>query len=131
MGAGPRRGAHARQYRKVQVWPLPDGEDHDALRGLLLAAPDVDIISIATPNDLHAAQAVAAARAGKHMVLEKPTGMNEAELIAIRDAVRAAGVRTIVSFELHYNPFLAFARWLRAPGGSATCGSHACNTCRA
>ena len=40
----------------------------------LLEAPDVDIISIATPNHLHADQAVAAARAGKHIVLEKPTG---------------------------------------------------------
>jgi predicted dehydrogenase len=76
----------------------------------------VDIISIATPNHLHAAQAVAAANAGKHMVIEKPTGLDERELIRIRDAVRRAGVRTIVSFELRYNPFLAFARWLRVSG---------------
>jgi predicted dehydrogenase len=82
----------------------------------LLEASDVDIISIATPNHLHADQAVAAARAGKHIVLEKPTGLDEAELIRIRDAVREAGVRTIVSFELHYNPFLEFARWLREAG---------------
>src|SRR3954470_15674307 len=34
----------------------------------LLESPDVDIVSITTPNDLHAAQAVAAARAGKHIV---------------------------------------------------------------
>ncbi len=37
-----------------------------------------------------------------------------AELVRIRDAVRRAGVRTIVSFELRYNPFLKFARWLRS-----------------
>jgi len=42
----------------------------------VLAAPDVDIVSIATPNHLHAAQAVAAARAGKHLLLEKPTGLD-------------------------------------------------------
>jgi predicted dehydrogenase len=82
----------------------------------LLDAPDVDIISIATPNHLHASQAVAAARAGKHLVLEKPTGLDEAELAAIRDAVRAAGVRTIVSFELRFHPYLKFAHWLRASG---------------
>lgn len=86
----------------------------------LLEADDVDIVSIATPNHLHAAQAVAAARAGKHLVVEKPTGLDEAELISIRDAVRAAGVRTIVSFELHYNPFVAFARWLREAGWLGT-----------
>src|SRR3954468_3355549 len=82
----------------------------------LLEADDVHIIDIATPNDLHAAQAVAAAKAGKHILLEKPTGLNVAELIAIRDAVRAAGVRTIVSFELRYNPWLRFIHWMRESG---------------
>jgi predicted dehydrogenase len=82
----------------------------------LLGAPDVDIVSIATPNHLHADQAVAAARAGRHILLEKPTGLDEPELIRIRDAVRKAGVRTIVSFELRYNPYLKFAHWLRASG---------------
>jgi predicted dehydrogenase len=82
----------------------------------LLDAPDIDIISIATPNHLHAAQAVAAAKAGKHFLLEKPTGLDIAELKAIRKAVARAGVRTIVSFELHYNPYLRFAKWLRESG---------------
>lgn len=82
----------------------------------LLAAPDIDIISIATPNHLHADQAVAAAGAGKHILLEKPTGLDERELLRIRRAVQKAGVRTIVSFELHYNPYLRFARWLREAG---------------
>ena len=81
-----------------------------------LAARDVDIVVIATPNHLHADQAVAAARAGKHFVLEKPTGLDEPELVRIRDAVRRAGVRTIVSFVLRFNPFLKFARWLRMEG---------------
>lgn len=82
----------------------------------LLDSPDVDIISIATPNHLHATQAVAAARAGKHILLEKPTGLDLKELRRIRDAVRRARVRTIVSFELHYNPYLRFARWMREAG---------------
>jgi len=82
----------------------------------VLADSDVDIVSIATPNHLHAAQAVAAARAGKHLLLEKPTGLDVAELVSIRDAVRLAGVRTVVSFELRYNPFLKFAHWLRRAG---------------
>jgi predicted dehydrogenase len=82
----------------------------------VLDSSDVDIVSISTPNHLHADQAVAAARAGKHLLLEKPTGLDVEELVRIRDAVRQAGVRTIVSFELHYNPFLKFARWLRTSG---------------
>jgi predicted dehydrogenase len=86
----------------------------------LLASPEVDIISITTPNHLHADEAVAAARAGKHLVLEKPTGLDVTELTRIRDAVRASGVRTVVSFELRYNPFLKFARWLQAGGWLGT-----------
>jgi len=82
----------------------------------LLEADEVDIVSITTPNHLHADQAVTAARAGKHIVLEKPTGLNVRELKGIRDAVRRARVRTIVSFELHYNPYLRFVHWLRAAG---------------
>ena len=82
----------------------------------LLESPAVDVISISTPNHLHADEAVAAARAGKHMLLEKPTGLDLPELRRIRDAVRRAKVRTIVSFELHYNPYLRFARWLRDAG---------------
>jgi predicted dehydrogenase len=82
----------------------------------VLAASDVDIVSISTPNHLHAPQAVAAANAGKHLLLEKPTGLDVEELARIRDAVRRAGVRTIVSFELRYNPFLVFAHWLRTDG---------------
>lgn len=82
----------------------------------LLTSPDVQIVSIATPNNLHAAEAVAAANAGKHILLEKPTGLDEAELVAIRDAVRKAGVRTIVSFELRYNSLLKFIKWFRESG---------------
>lgn len=94
---------------------LPDARVTTRFEDLLDAA-DVDIIDIATPNNLHAAAAVAAAGAGKHLLLEKPTGLDEAELVAIREAVRRAGIRTIVSFELRYNPFLRFAQWLRTSG---------------
>ena len=82
----------------------------------LLSAEDVDIVAISTPNHLHAEQAIQAAQAGKHFVLEKPTGLDVRELAKIGTAVRHAQVRTIVSFVLHYNPFLKFAHWLRESG---------------
>ena len=82
----------------------------------LLESDAIDIVSITTPNHLHAEQAVAAARAGKHFVLEKPTALDARGLARIRDAVRKAKVRTIVSFELHYNPYLRFVHWLRESG---------------
>ena len=93
---------------------LPDARFTTRYEDLL--GPDVDIVSITTPNHLHADQAVAAASAGKHLVLEKPTGLDVDELVRIRDAVFRSGVRTVVSFELRYNPYLRVARWLRESG---------------
>jgi predicted dehydrogenase len=81
-----------------------------------LLGPDVDIVSITTPNHLHADQAVAAAAARKHIVLEKPTALDVEELVRVRDAVRQAGVHTVVSFELRYHPYLKVVRWLRESG---------------
>jgi predicted dehydrogenase len=110
-----RNEARARGRLKDAGLDVPDARFTTRYQDVL-TSPDVDIVSIATPNHLHAAQAIAAARAGKHILLEKPTGLDVKELKDIRDAVRKARVRTIVSFELHYNPYLRFAHWLREAG---------------
>lgn len=70
----------------------------------MLAHPGIDIIAIATPPNLHAAQAVAAAQAGKHILLEKAMANTLEEIRAIRDAVAAAKVKSVVSFVLRWNP---------------------------
>jgi predicted dehydrogenase len=72
----------------------------------LLADPRVDALSICTPAERHAAETVAAARAGKHLVIEKPVATEEADLTAMAAAVEAAGVRTVVSFVLRWNPLV-------------------------
>ena len=64
----------------------------------------VDIVSICTPQHIHCENVLAAAAAGKHMVIEKPAGNSLDELRQMRDAVRNARVRTIVSFVLRWNP---------------------------
>jgi len=64
----------------------------------------VDIVSVCTPQHLHCENTIAAAEAGKHIVVEKPVANSLAELKAMRDAVRTAGVRTVVSFVLRWNP---------------------------
>ena len=69
-----------------------------------LAHPGVDIVSVCTPQHVHCANVIAAARAGKHIVIEKPVGISLDELRRMREAVRAAGVRTVVSFVLRWNP---------------------------
>lgn len=79
-----------------------------------LAHPGVDIVSVCTPQHLHAANTIAAARAGKHIVIEKPVAMNPNELGAMQRAVREAGVRTVVSFVLRWNPLFREIKRLAA-----------------
>jgi predicted dehydrogenase len=64
----------------------------------------VDIVSVCTPQHLHADNTIQAAEAGKHIVIEKPVANSLAELRSMRDAVRGAGVKTVVSFVLRWNP---------------------------
>ncbi len=69
-----------------------------------LAHEGVDIVSVCTPQQLHAENTIAAAQAGKHIVIEKPVANTPAEMSAMRDAVAKAGVKTVVSFVLRWNP---------------------------
>jgi predicted dehydrogenase len=54
----------------------------------VVARPDIDLVDIATPNALHAEMAIAAARAGKAVMIEKPLALNETEAEAVAAAVR-------------------------------------------
>ncbi len=76
----------------------------------LLGRDDVDIIDICSPNVLHADEAIRAAEAGKHVIIEKPIAMNLKELKAIRDAVVKAGVRSQVGFVSRWNPHVGSIR---------------------
>jgi len=82
----------------------------------LLRDERVDAISICTPNHLHCEETVEAAEAGKHVIVEKPIAVNLDELRQVRDAVRAAGVRSVVSFVLRWNPSFLNTKALLAAG---------------
>jgi predicted dehydrogenase len=69
-----------------------------------LAAPDIDAVSICTPHALHCEQAVAAARAGKHVLVEKPIALTVDEATAMIDAAEAHGVTLYVAESLSYEP---------------------------
>jgi predicted dehydrogenase len=75
-----------------------------------LTDPSVDIVGVYTPHNVHAPVAIAAARASKHMIIEKPVCLYPEELKAMRAAVREAGVKTIVGFVLRWNPLLKIIR---------------------
>ena len=74
-------------------------DDYDAL----LADDEVDIVSVTTPNYLHASDGIAAAEAGKHIALEKPAGINEEELDDLGAAVANSCVKSVMSFVLRWN----------------------------
>lgn len=82
----------------------------------LCADPDVEVVYIASPHALHAEQAVMAARAGKHVLVEKPMGLTLAECRAMRAAADQAGVRLLVGPSHGYDPPVAAAAELIAGG---------------
>lgn len=81
----------------------------------VLRDPEVQAVSLCTPPNLHAQETIAAARAGKHILIEKAVANNLQDLRAMDAAVREAGVRTVVSFVLHWNPeFMLIKQMLAA-----------------
>src|SRR5690242_16479641 len=70
----------------------------------VLADPNVQIISICTPPNLHVEQGVKAAEAGKALVMEKPIALDLEGVRKLRDAVRKAGIPSVVGFVLRWNP---------------------------
>jgi len=77
-----------------------------------VTAPDVDIVIAATTNDCLAAVTLAAVKAGKHVLVEKPAARNAAELEPVLEAAAAAGVRVKVGFNLRRHPALRKAKEL-------------------
>ena len=69
----------------------------------LIACEDVDIVHIATPPSSHHDLAVAAAKAGKHILCEKPLATSVADAEAICAAAKASGTIAPVNFVLRYN----------------------------
>jgi len=76
----------------------------------------IDVIDITSPSHVHAEQAIAAAEAGKHLMVEKPMGLTLAEIRAVRDAVAKAGVRSQGGFVLRWNPAVQTIRSLVGSG---------------
>lgn len=83
----------------------------------MIKLDEVDAVDICTPNALHAEEAIAAAEAGKHLIIEKPICMNLKELQSIKKAVDKAGVLTQTCFELRWNPHVQSLRSMIDKGG--------------
>ena len=84
--------------------------------GQLINDPQVDALVIATPPHVHAEQTVAAARAGKHVLVEKPMAMNPDECRTMIAACREAGVRLGVAYRRRQYPQVVKLKELLAEG---------------
>src|SRR5262245_52967677 len=75
----------------------------------MLADDRIQVVSVCTPHFLHAPVSIAAARAGKHVICEKPMAMSVGECHEMVAAARASGVRLTVGSE-RVNPRYRFIR---------------------
>lgn len=101
-----RRKLDAKEVESKYGLPLKVYNDFDAM----LADKSLDVIDICTEHPLHPAQAVAAAKAGKHLVIEKPLAIKWEDVKAIRDAVKKAKVQACVCFEVRYSAHFLMAK---------------------
>jgi glucose-fructose oxidoreductase len=97
----PAKGA---QWARDYGFPEKNIYGYDTM-ARLADNPDIDIAYIVTPNGLHAEHAIAAARAGKHVIIEKPMANTVAECDAILAACAAAKVRHSVGYRLFFDPY--------------------------
>ncbi len=116
---------HARKSRIVAVQAPPDQpvEEVRAEFGIpraytdlagLLADPEVQAVYIATPVYLHAEEAIAAAQAGKHVLVEKPLGLNVAQAEQVVAACAQAGVLLGAAYMMRFHACHQEARRLVA-----------------
>lgn len=110
-------GIASREPRKAKAWAarfdIPKVyADHAALLG----DPDIDAVYIPLPNHLHREWSVRAARAGKHVLCEKPMAMTAAEVRAMAAAAARAGVLLMEAFMYRFHPRMEAALRLLASG---------------
>jgi predicted dehydrogenase len=82
----------------------------------LIAREDIDAVDICTPNDTHAEIAIAAAKAGKMILCEKPLARNLEESAEMVDAIEKAGVRNTVWYNYRRIPAVTLAKNIVASG---------------
>lgn len=86
----------------------------------LLSDEEIDAVYIATPVHLHAAQTIAAAEAGKHVLCEKPMAMNVSECDQMIAACRANKVKLGVAYYRHFYPAVERIKSIIASGDIGT-----------
>ena len=82
----------------------------------LLRSPDVDVVHITSPNRFHCEMSLAALRAGKHVICEKPLAMNTRETAQIAKLARSRGTVFAVNYNVRFYPAVLALHRLVARG---------------
>jgi predicted dehydrogenase len=99
LAVASRSAERAQSY--AREWEIPRAHpDYEAL----LADPEVDVVYIPLPNALHAEWTVRAAKAGKHVLCEKPLVLSAEELARVEAAAQGAGVVVTEAFMYRHHP---------------------------
>jgi glucose-fructose oxidoreductase len=80
--------------------------------------PDVDIVYVCLPNSMHAEYTIRAAKAGKHVMCEKPMAVSVAECEAMIRACKTAGKKLMIGYRCHFEPFNLEAMRLARSGAA-------------
>ncbi len=107
-----RRELDPAELEKMYGTPLKAYTDYAEM----LADPEIHVIDVCTPHPFHPDQTVAAAQAGKHLIIEKPIALSFEEARRVKAAVDEAGVGTCVCFELRFSTHFAMIRKILAQG---------------
>jgi UDP-N-acetyl-2-amino-2-deoxyglucuronate dehydrogenase len=70
----------------------------------MLEMPDLDVVNICTPSGMHAEMGIAAAKAGKHVIVEKPMALSSIDADALINACDENRVKLAVCFQNRFNP---------------------------
>ena len=106
VAACSRRRRDPAELRATYGLDLKPYSDFDAM----LADREIDAVDICTPHPLHPRQTVAAARAGKHVIIEKPIALSWPDALEMRKAIREAGVQACVCFECRFSGHFSLVR---------------------
>ncbi|MEP7027317.1 MAG: Gfo/Idh/MocA family oxidoreductase [Candidatus Eisenbacteria bacterium] len=70
----------------------------------MLAVPEIELVAVSTPPHMHLPHTLAALRAGKHVLCEKPTALHAGEAAEMYSAAKASGKIHLIDHELRFNP---------------------------
>ncbi len=104
--AGIVTGTPAKAERLKAKYNLPDKNIYNyETFDRIIDNKDIDIVYVVLPNSMHAEYVIRAAKAGKHVITEKPMAVSVKECQAMIDACKKAGVKLSVGYRLHFEPF--------------------------